>query len=199
MFAGIFTPTEAGGVGAAGVLLVTTITRKMTWEGFVSALRDTTRSVSMIIFLIAGATVFGRFIAISRLPFEVANWVSALDVSPFLVMMVILAIYLVLGCMIETIPLILLTIPIFYPVITNVLHYDPIWFGVVIVMVTAIGVITPPVGINAYVIKGIAKDVPLTTIFRGVWPFVIASSILTIILIAFPVISTFLPNLVMGK
>jgi len=114
-------------------------------------------------------------------------------------MMVILAIYLVLGCMIETIPLILLTIPIFYPVITNVLHYDPIWFGVVIVMVTAIGVITPPVGINAYVIKGIAKDVPLTTIFRGVWPFVIASSILTIILIAFPVISTFLPNLVMGK
>jgi len=199
MFAGIFTPTEAGGVGAAGVLLVTTITRKMTWKGFVSALRDTTRSVSMIIFLIAGATVFGRFIAISRLPFEVANWVSALDVSPFLVMMVILAIYLVLGCMIETIPLILLTIPIFYPVITNVLHYDPIWFGVVIVMVTAIGVITPPVGINAYVIKGIAKDVPLTTIFRGVWPFVIASSILTIILIAFPVISTFLPNLVMGK
>ena len=199
MFAGIFTPTEAGGVGAAGVLLVTTITRKMTWKGFVSALRDTTRSVSMIIFLIAGATVFGRFIAISRLPIEVANWVSALDVSPFLVMMVILAIYLVLGCMIETIPLILLTIPIFYPVITNVLHYDPIWFGVVIVMVTAIGVITPPVGINAYVIKGIAKDVPLTTIFRGVWPFVIASSILTIILIAFPVISTFLPNLVMGK
>lgn len=199
MFIGLFTPTEAGGVGAAGVLLVTTLTRKMTWRGFVHALRDTTRSVSMILFLIAGAVIFGRFIAISRMPFELANWVSELAVPPFFVMMIILAIYLVLGCLIETIPLILLTIPIFFPVVTNVLHYDPIWFGVVIVMVTAIGVITPPVGINAYVIKGIAKDVPLTTIFRGVWPFVIASSILTIIIIAFPAISTFLPNLIMGK
>lgn len=198
MFLGVFTPTEAGGVGAAGVLVVTALSRKMSWKAFNESLKDTTRSSAMIIFLVAGAVIFGRFIALSRLPFELANWVSNLDMPPFFVMMVILLVYLIGGCLIEMIPLILLTIPIFYPIVTNVLHYDPIWFGVVIVMVTCIGVITPPVGINAYVIKGIAKDVPLERIFSGVWPFVLASAILTIMLIAFPQISTFLPNLLMG-
>lgn len=199
MFVGFFTPTEAGGVGAAGVLLVTLLTGKMNWKAFNNSLRDTTKSCAMILFLVAGAVVFSRFLALSRLPFELAAWVSSLDMPPFIIMMVIFGIYLIGGCLVEMIPLILLTIPIFYPIVVNVLHYDPIWFGVVIVMVTCIGVITPPVGINAYVIKGVAKDVPLETIFKGVWPFVIASSIATLIIIAFPAISTFLPNLIMGK
>jgi tripartite ATP-independent transporter DctM subunit len=199
MFVGFFTPTEAGGVGAFGVLVVTLLTGKMSWQAFNNSLRDTTRSCSMILFLVAGAMVFSRFLALSRMPFELAAWVSELDMPRFAVMMIIFAVYLVGGCLVEMIPLILLTIPIFYPIVVNVLHYDPIWFGVIIVMVTCIGVITPPVGINAYVIKGVAKDVPLETVFRGVWPFVIASSILTAILIAFPVISIFLPDLLMGK
>lgn len=199
MFMGFFTPTEAGGVGAAGVLIVTLLTGKMNWQAFNNSLRDTTRSCAMILFLIAGAVVFSRFLALSRMPFELAEWVSGLNMPPFAVMMVIFGIYLIGGMLVEMIPLILLTIPIFYPIVVNVLHYDPIWFGVIIVMVTCIGVITPPVGINAYVIKGVAKDVPLETVFRGVWPFVIASSILTAILIAFPAISTFLPNLILGK
>jgi tripartite ATP-independent transporter DctM subunit len=198
MFAGIFTPTEAGGVGAAGVLGVTLLTGKMNWKAFNSALRDTTRSIAMILFLVAGAMIFSRFLAISRMPFELATWVSELNMPRFLIMMVIFMIYLIGGCLVEMIPLILLTVPIFYPIVVNVLHYDPIWFGVVIIMVTCIGVITPPVGINVYVIKGVAKDVPLETVFRGVWPFVIASSILTAIVIAFPAIATFLPNLIMG-
>lgn len=199
MFVGFFTPTEAGGIGAAGVLIVTLVTRKMNWKAFNNALRDTTRSCSMILFLVAGAVVFSRFLALSRLPFELADWVASLNMPPFFVMSVIFLVYLIGGCLVEMIPLILLTVPIFYPIVVNVLHYDPIWFGVIIVMVTCIGVITPPVGINAYVIKGVAKDVPLETVFRGVWPFVLASSILTLILIAFPAISTFLPNLIMGK
>ncbi|MDA8235424.1 MAG: TRAP transporter large permease [Clostridia bacterium] len=199
MFLGYFTPTEAGGVGAAGVLLVTLLTGKMNWKAFNNSLRDTTRSAAMILFLVAGAVVFSRFLALSRMPFELAAWVSSLDMPNFFVMMVILLVYLIGGCLVEMIPLILLTIPIFFPIVVNVLGYDPIWFGVIIVMVTCIGVITPPVGINAYVIKGVAKDVPLETVFRGVWPFVIAATILTVILIAFPSISTFLPNLLMGK
>jgi tripartite ATP-independent transporter DctM subunit len=199
MFAGFFTPTEAGGVGAFGVLVVTVLSGKMSWQAFSNALRDTTRSAAMILFLVAGAVVFSRFLALSRMPFELAAWVSGLNMPPFVVMMVIFGIYLVGGCLVEMIPLILLTIPIFFPIVVNVLHYDPVWFGVIIVMVTCIGVITPPVGINAYVIKGVAKDVPLETIFKGVWPFVIASSIVTIIFIAFPILSTFLPNLLMGQ
>lgn len=199
MFVGFFTPTEAGGVGATGVLLVTLLTGKMNWQAFNNSLRDTTRSCSMILFLIAGAVIFSRFLALSRMPFELADWVSGLNMPPFAIMMVIFAIYLIGGMLVEMIPLILLTIPIFYPIVVNVLHYDPVWFGVIIVMVTCIGVITPPVGINAYVIKGVAKDVPLENVFRGVWPFVIASSILTAILIAFPAISTWLPNLILGK
>ncbi len=199
MFMGFFTPTEAGGVGAFGVLVVTLITRKMNFKAFNNSLRDTTRSSAMILFLVAGAMIFSRFIALSRMPFELAAWVSELDMPRFFVMMIIFLVYLIGGCIVEMIPLILLTIPIFFPIVTNVLHYDPIWFGVVIVMVTCIGVITPPVGINAYVIKGVVKDVPLEQVFKGVWPFVFASAILTAIMIAFPELSTFLPDLLMGK
>lgn len=199
MFAGFFTPTEAGGVGAFGVLIVTLLTGKMNWKAFNAALRDTTRSCAMILFLVAGAVVFSRFLALSRMPFELADWVAGLQISRFAIMMIIFGVYLIGGCLVEMIPLILLTIPIFYPIVTNVLHYDPIWFGVIIVMVTCIGVITPPVGINAYVIKGVVKDVPLEEVFGGVWPFVLASSILTAILIAFPSISLWLPNLILGK
>lgn len=195
LFAGIFTPTEAGAMGSAGVLAVTLVSRKMDWTKFNKSLIDTTKTASMIFFLVGGAYIFGRFIAISRLPFELAAWISELQFPPFLVMMIIILIYLVLGCIIEMIPLMLLTLPIFYPVVTNVLHYDPIWFGVIIVMVTAMGVITPPVGINAYVIKGIVPDVPLEKIFSGIWPFLVACIITTVLLIMIPQITLFLPNL----
>lgn len=197
LFLGLFTPTEAGAVGSAGVLGITLLTRKMNWERFNKSLIDTTRTSAMIIFLIAGAVVFGRFIAVSRMPFELANWISGLSLPPFAIILIILLIYLLLGMIIEMIPLILLTIPIFYPVVTNVLHYDPIWFGVIIVMVTAMGVITPPVGINAYVIKGVIRDVPLEKIFSGIWPFLLACIITTLILVMFPSLTTFLPNLLM--
>ena len=194
LFAGWFTPTEAGAVGAGSILLVTVIRKQLSWEGFKKSLQDTTRTTAMIMLMVAGAMIFGRFIAVSRLPFELANWAAHLQLPPFVVMAIILSIFALLGCFIDALALILLTIPIFYPVAVTTLGYDPIWFGVIIVMVVAMGVITPPVGMNVYIIKGVAKDVPLEQIFKGVWPFVIALIIVIILLIAFPGLVSFLPN-----
>jgi len=194
LFAGWFTPTEAGAVGAAGVLAVSLLEGRLGWEGFKKSLFDTTRTTAMIMFMVAGAVVFGRFMAVSRVPFELANWAGALNLPPFAIMAIIMLIYLVLGCFIDALAMILLTIPIFYPVAVITLGYDPIWFGVIIVMTVAMGVITPPVGMNVYIIKGIAPDVPLEVIFKGVWPFLIAILICIAILMAFPQITTFLPG-----
>ncbi len=195
LFAGWFTPTEAGAVGAFSILVITLIRKRISWDGFKKSLNDTVRTTAMIMLMVAGAIMFGRFIAVSRLPFALANWATNLSLPPFGIITAILLIYLVLGCFIDALALILLTIPIFFPVAVQVLGYDPIWFGVIIVMVVAMGVITPPVGMNVYIIKGVAKDIPTETIFKGVWPFIIAICVCLAILIAFPQIVTFLPNL----
>ncbi len=192
---GWFTPTEAGAVGAASILIITVLGKQLNWDGFKKSLMDTVRTTAMIMMMVAGATVFGRFIAISRLPFALASWATNLSLPPFGIMIVILLIYLVLGCFIDALALILLTIPIFFPVAVGVLGYDPIWFGVVIVLVVAMGVITPPVGMNVFIIKGVAKDIPTETIFKGIWPFLIALFVCLGLLLAFPQIVTFLPNL----
>jgi TRAP-type C4-dicarboxylate transport system permease large subunit len=128
-------------------------------------------------------------------PFELANWAGALPLPPFVVVGIVLLIYLILGCFIDALALVLLTIPIFFPVVVTTLGYDPIWFGVIIVMVVAMGVITPPVGMNVYIIKGVAPDVPLETIFKGIWPFLAALVACLVILVAFPRVVTFLPGM----
>jgi len=196
LFAGWFTPTEAGAVGAGGVLAVALLKKSINWEGLKKSIFDTTRTTAMIMLMVAGAIIFGRFMAVSRVPFEFADWAGALALPAFMVMAIVLFIYLVLGCFIDALALVLLTIPIFYPVVVNTLGYDPIWFGVIIVMVVAMGVITPPVGMNVYIIKGVAPDVPLEVIFKGIWPFLAALIVGLIILIAFPQIATFLPEMV---
>lgn len=198
LFAGWFTATEAGAVGAAGVLGVALLGRSITWEGFKKSLFDTTRTTAMIMLLIAGSVIFGRFMAISRIPFELATWTSSLDLPAWIVMAIILAIYLILGCFIDALAMILLTIPIFYPIAVDSLGYDPIWFGVVIVLVVAMGVITPPVGMNVYILKGVVPDVPLETIFKGIWPFLYAIIVCLALIMIFPQIATFLPNLIRG-
>lgn len=195
LFAGWFSPTEAGAVGVAGVAFVTFIQRKITLKMIKSSLADTTRTTAMIMLLVAAAIIFVRFIAISRIPFAMANWAASLDMPSFVVIALILFIYLVLGCFIDALALILLTIPIFLPVAVNVLGYDPIWFGVIIVMVVAMGVITPPVGMNVYIVKGVARTVPLEVIFSGIWPFLFAFIVCLALLIAFPSLVTFLPSL----
>lgn len=195
LFAGWFMPTEAGAVGVAGVVLVTAVKGRISLEIIKKSLTDTTRTTAMIMLLVASAVIFGRFIAISRIPFAMAEWAAALELPAFIVIALILLIYLLLGCFIDALALILLTIPIFLPVAVNVLGYDPIWFGVIIVMVVAMGVITPPVGMNVYIIKGVAGNVPLEVIFRGIWPFLFAIFVCLALLIAFPQLALFLPSL----
>lgn len=192
---GFFTPTQAGGIGAAGALVIGLIRKEITWDSFVQNTKEALRTSCMILIIIACATVFGKFMTVSKIPLSVSNWVSSLNVPPYVIMLLIIFIYLVGGCFIDAIPLIILTIPILYPIVIN-LGYDPIWFGVIIVLVTCMGVVTPPVGVNAYVIKGIAKDVPLEQIFKGITPFLLAMIVTSIIIIFFPWIATYLPSLV---
>ncbi|RJP78319.1 MAG: TRAP transporter large permease [Desulfobacteraceae bacterium] len=194
LFLGLFTPTEAGAVGAFGTIIISMLRRKIDFSGLVQSLLETTRISCMILVIVAGATVFGHFLAITRIPFDIANWVSGLSLPPYAIMGLIILVYLAGGCFIDALALIMLTVPIFYPVIDS-LGYDPIWFGVVIVLVTQIGVITPPVGINVYVVNSVARDVPLQTIFKGVIPLLIALLVATVLLIPFPQIATFLPGL----
>jgi len=194
LFAGWFTPTEAGGVGVAGIMLVIMLQKQLTGDLLNKALADTTRTSAMIFLLIAGATTFGRFMTFTRLPLDLAHWTGGLPYPPFVVLLIILLIFLVLGTFIDSLPLMLLSVPIFFPVVVNSLGYDPIWFGVIMVLVVTMGCITPPVGINVFVVKGIAADVPLFVIFRGIWPFLIAVFLCCIILIIFPQLATFLPR-----
>jgi tripartite ATP-independent transporter DctM subunit len=194
LFWGFFTPTEAGAIGAFGTLILAVIRRTLNWKGFITALFETTRTSCMILIIVAGATIFSHFLAVTRIPFDIAGWIAAFDLPRSVIMLIIILLYLIGGCIIDSLALIMLTIPIFFPVIVN-LNYDPIWFGVIMVLVTQIGVITPPVGINVYVVSGVARDVPLHVIFRGVIPLLMALIIGTLLLIPFPQLALFLPRL----
>jgi C4-dicarboxylate transporter DctM subunit len=198
LFVGIFTPTEAAAVGAFGVLVVSLIRRQLSWEGFVKSLYETLRTSCMIMLLVAGAAIFGKFLAVTRIPFELATWVGGFQLPPFVIILIVVLIYFIGGCFMDSLAMVMLTIPIFYPVVTN-LGYDPIWFGIIIVMVTEMGVITPPVGINVYVVYGVARsvvgEIPLESIFKGILPFLMAVVVGVIILMIFPEIILFLPQL----
>jgi tripartite ATP-independent transporter DctM subunit len=194
LFIGLFTPTEASAAGVVGVLVLAVARRQLSWNGFIAALNTSLNSTAMIMLIIAGATIFGHFLSLTQLPTAAASWVLGLHVHRNVVMLFIIAIYLIGGCFMDSLALLLLTLPIFYPVSQH-LGFDPIWFGVIIVVVMEMALITPPVGINVYVIKGIAGDVPLGSIFKGIVPFLIAEIILALILLFAPMIATFLPNL----
>ncbi|GAB6907985.1 TRAP dicarboxylate transporter, DctM subunit [Desulfosarcina cetonica] len=194
LFFGFFTPTEAGAIGAMGTLIIAVIRRNLDFRGFVAALSETTRISCMVLVIVAGATIFGHFLAITRIPFEVANWVAGFDLPSPVIMALIIFVYLIGGCFIDSLAFIMLTVPIFYPVIAS-MGYDPMWFGVIIVLVTQIGVITPPVGVNVYVVSGVARTVPLEVIFKGVLPMLIALIVGVGLMIPFPQIALFLPNL----
>jgi len=198
LFFGFFTPTEAAAVGAFGVFAVSVVRRKLTWQGLVKSLYETLRTSCMVMLLIAGAVVFGKFLAVTRIPFNVAEWIGGFDLPPFLIMSMIIFVYFLGGCFMDALAFVMLTIPIFFPIVTD-LGYDPIWFGIIIVMVTEMGVITPPVGINVYVVYGVAESViggvPLESIFKGIIPFLLAVIAGLIIMIMFPQIILVLPNL----
>jgi C4-dicarboxylate transporter DctM subunit len=193
LFIGFFTPTEAAGIGAFGTIVISLFGRHLSWRNFARSLNETTRISCMILVIVAGATVFGHFLAVTTIPASVGGWVAGLQWPPFLIIGMIILIYLLLGCLMDSLAMIMLTIPVFYPVVTT-LGYDPIWFGVVIVLVAEMGVITPPVGINVYVVAGVARDVPLQVIFRGAVNMIFALFLTAILLIAFPQIALFLPG-----
>lgn len=195
MFLGIFTPTEGAAIGAAGAIVITVAKRQLRFKKFVQSLKETLRTSVMVMIIVAGAQVFGRFLAVTQIPFATARWLGGLPLPGWTIMILITGFYLIAGCFVDALALVLLTIPIFHPVVTN-LGYNPVWFGVMIVLVTQMGTITPPVGVCAYVVSGIERDVPLETIFRGCIPFLLALVAVAILLILFPSIALFLPGLV---
>ena len=192
---GWFTPTEAAGIGAAGAIVIGLIKRSLSWEGFKKALLGTTRTSSMVLLILASAMIFSRFLTVSGLPQALATWVGGLDASPYIILLCIMGIYLIGGCVMDPLSFLIITINIFFPMILKA-GFDPIWFGVIIVILLEAGAITPPVGLNVYVIKGIAHDVDLHTIFKGIFPFLGAIILGLIILTIFPNIVLVLPGLV---
>ncbi len=194
LFAGWFTPTEAGGVGAFATLVVSLARGSLSWKGFSNSLSDAIRLSAMIMFLSAAAFVYSRFLAITGLPSAVATLAVEIPFPPVVVIISVLAVYFVLGLFIDGLALILMTTPIFYPVATT-LGFDPIWFGVIVVLALGMGVITPPVGANVYVVAGVAGGINVMDIFKGVWPYLFAIFLCIAILIVFPEIALFLPEL----
>jgi C4-dicarboxylate transporter, DctM subunit len=195
MFLGIFTPTEGAAIGAFATMVVALVQGELTVAKVKQALLETIRTSGMVMIIVAGAVMFGHFLAVTRIPSELAAWLSTLPLPPWVIIFMIIIFYLIGGCFIDALALILLTIPIFYPVILK-LGFDPIWFGVIIVVVTQMGVISPPVGINVYVVAGMERDIPLQTVFKGSMPFLYALIVASVILVIFPQIATVLPYLI---
>jgi C4-dicarboxylate transporter DctM subunit len=194
MLVGWFAPTEAAGIGAFGAIVASMIRGRFKWIEFRDSLYDTVQNTGMIFATLIGAYVITPFIAVSRIPMELSSIVAALGLPPYAVLTLILLLYMVLGCFIDTMSMILLTVPVFFPLVTG-LGFDPIWFGIVVVMVVEIGLVTPPMGLIVWVTAGIAKTVPMEKIFKGIWPFVAVDIIFVIMLIFFPKIVMLGPEL----
>src|SRR4030043_488715 len=186
LYTGAYTPTEAGAAGAFFALLIAgTIRRKLTWKGFVSSITDALKVTCMVIVIIWGAVIFGRFLTISRLPFMAVDYVASLHIPGYVILIWILIIYGIAGCVMDALGFLLISIPIFFPMAMK-LGYDPIWFGCILTVVTTMGAITPPVGICAYVVAGMAKDIPLSTVFKGVIWFIPSYCVPMTVMIIFP-------------
>jgi len=194
IYMGVFSPTEAGAIGAFGAFVFALAKRQLGRKNLSSALLETGKNTAMLLMIIVGANIFGYFLSVSRLPFELSQIVAGLAVSRYIIFAAVLSVYLFLGCFMLPMPLIIVTIPIIFPLVLS-LGFDPIWFGIIVVRICEIGQITPPVGLNIFVIRGVAKDVPIGTIYRGVIPFLITDIFHLAMLVAFPQISLFLPNL----
>ncbi len=195
LMTGFFTPTEAGSVGTMAVLILTICKKDMNFKKFVKSIMETLRIACMVLMLIAGATILGHFFAVTRTPFYVAEWMNSLQLDKHIIMLIIVAVYLVGGSFIEDLAFLILATPIFLPVVLK-LGYDPVWFGVIVSVVTMIGIILPPVAINAFVVSGVTKE-PVGVVYRGVYPFLAGMVICLLILLFFPGISLWLPNMLM--
>jgi tripartite ATP-independent transporter DctM subunit len=188
-----FTPTEAGGVGACGAFLIGVFTGRLNKDKILMSLLQATRTAAAVFTVLIGALIFGYFLTITQTPQKVTEFLTGLGLGPYGVLALIMLMYLVLGCLMDALAMVILTVPIIFPVVTH-LGFSPIWFGVIIVMTVELGLIHPPVGMNVFVIKSVVKDVSFATIFKGVIPFIVTDLIRLVILIAFPIIALWLPS-----
>lgn len=193
LYAGMFTPTEGAGMGAAGAWIIAVARRRLTWRQTLDCLVQTLRTTAAIFTILIGALLFGYFLTLTQTPQRLTEFLVGLNVGPYFILVLLMGVYLVLGCILDAMAMIILTIPIVFPLIMQ-LGFDPIWFGVIVVMVVELALITPPVGMNVYVIKGVSKDVSLGTIFKGVSPFILTDVVRLTILVLFPALILFLPN-----
>lgn len=193
LYVGWFTPTEAGAAGAFGALAIGLIRRRLSLKEIVLSASETLRISAMVVLLITGAVLFGRFLTVSRLPFELADWAAALPVPPIVIMMVVVLIYLVGGALMDALGFLVVTVPIFFP-LAAALGYDPIWFTIVLTIVTTMGAVTPPVGVNVFIVNGLSPDVPIHTIFAGVAYFMLAYVACLALMWVFPETVLFLPK-----
>lgn len=194
LFMGLFTPTEAGAAGAMLAILISGMTRTLSLPDFVRSVMDTLRVSSMIMVIVAGAVVFGRFLAITRLPFETATFVTSLNIPSVVIILLICLIYVIGGMVMDALAMLLVTIPIFFPVVAA-MGYDPLWFGVLITVVTTLGAVTPPVGVNIFIVASMAPDIPMGHIFKGVACFLPAFILCVLLLLFLPGLVTWLPGL----
>ena len=192
IYGGIFTPTEAGGVGAFGAVTISLASGRLTWKILVESLMEATKITAMIMLLVVGAFILMKFLAMSKLPFMLAEIIGGLDLPRYVIFAGIIVLYIFLGMFLDIFAAIVLTIPVIFPLVTK-MGFDPIWFGVVMVLVMEMGLITPPVGLNVFALSGVT-GIPLHTVFRGVLPFVLAMVLCIILLIIFPQLALYIPS-----
>jgi len=193
IYFGVFTPTEAAGIGAVGAFIISAMRGKLTWESVKEALIETVTTTSMIFFILIGAITLNNLLVFSGIANALSDFVSGLSYPPLVIMAIILLIYMLMGCVLDALAMILLTIPIFFPIVES-LNFDPVWFGILVVMVVELGLITPPIGMNVFVIKGMAPEVALSSIYIGVLPFVVAQILLIVLIFFVPEIVLWLPE-----
>ena len=181
-------------MGAFGALIIAAVRKRLTWARLVDAVYETFKTTGMIFGILFGALVFNAFITVTTIPMQLTGWVAGADLAPLAILLVILAVYFFLGMILDASAMMTLTVPLFFPLVTG-LGYDAVLFGVLVVRMTEIALITPPVGMNVYVLSGVARDIPLSSIFRGTAPFVLADMIHVTLLIALPVLVLWLPSL----
>lgn len=194
IYSGVFTPTEAGAVGASWALFLTIISRKLTWPTLRESIRETIQTTSMVFLIVIGAFIFGQFLAITRLPTSVSSWITALPVAPVVVIVGIVIFYLILGLFIDMVAAMFITLPILLPAVVQ-LGYDPIWFGVLVVFLAEIALATPPFGLGLFIINGTIEGSKLSEITAGAMPFILADFVILAVLVSWPQLVLFLPNL----
>src|SRR6201999_393491 len=197
LYGGLFTPTEAGGMGAGGAFILGIVRGRLSRQDIRKSLLQATRTAAAVFTVLIGALLFGYFLTITQTPQKVTMFLTGLGIGRYVVLALIMLMYLVLGCLMDALAMIILTVPIIYPVVTQ-LGFDPIWFGIIIVMTVELGLIHPPVGMNVFVIKSVVQEVSFSTIFVGVIPFVLTDLVRLVILIAFPMLALWLPTRMAG-